>query len=202
MILDSSEYKKVSLLIRQKEVVAFPTETVYGLAADYRDEKAMEKIFILKNRPNEKVLSAHISSLEVVSKIAKNIPEDFYLLAKSFLPGPLMIILEAQAHLSPYLSQNQTVGIRFVAHPTGQKFIEACGGCVAATSANISGEKPATSSQEVQKMFLNTSLTILDGGICQYKTASTIINLYNYSILRVGAISKDQIEKILQKKLS
>lgn len=201
-ILLENDLVKAASLLKNQEIVAFPTETVYGLAADYENDEAMKKIFSIKKRPNAKVFTCHISSLKMVEKIAEDIPQDFYLLAKAFLPGPLMIILKAKKNLSQFLSQDGTVGIRFVKHPLAIQFIETCGGIVAATSANFCDQKEAVSAQEVQKIFTGFSLPILDGGVCLYKQASTILKLDELKILRQGAVTSEQIEQVLKKKLS
>ena len=197
-----SSPQKAADFVKNGNVVAFPTETVYGLGASIDNEEAIEKIFILKGRPKEKNLTIHISSIELVECFADHIPKEFYLLAQKFWPGPLLVILNKKTYLSDLLCKDGTVGLRFPSDTLCQEFINFCGGAIAGTSANKSSQAPAVSSEEVQNMFSQEVLPILNGGAVRDKVASTIISLIETpKILRIGSISKEQIESVLRQSI-
>ncbi|MBR6013332.1 MAG: threonylcarbamoyl-AMP synthase [Selenomonadaceae bacterium] len=186
-------------MIRAGELVAFPTETVYGLGADGLNKSAREKIYIAKGRPSEKPLTLHVADLEQVERVAKISPTAEKLFEK-FCPGPLTIILPKNKNLPDFVTNDlESVGIRFPANETALKFIKFSGCPIAASSANISGETPPKNSQEVLKNLNGRIKIILDGGECQFGISSTIIDLsFDIpKILRIGTISVDEIKKFL-----
>jgi L-threonylcarbamoyladenylate synthase len=190
-------------LIKNDEVVAFPTETVYGLGASIFSLNAIKKIFTLKNRPNDNPLIAHVHNLESVLEIAKDIPDDFYKLAEKFFPGPLTIILDANEKILPIVNANKmTIAIRMPKNEVALKLIEYAKAPIVAPSANLSGRPSSTSAQHVLEDFNHKIPYILDGGKCEIGIESTVILLKdNPYLLRPGAISSNEIEVILNKKV-
>lgn len=185
--------------IRKGELVAFPTETVYGLGASVFNTEAIEKIFKVKKRPQDNPLIVHISSLDQLSLIADHPSELFFLLAKAFFPGPLTILLSRKREVPSSVSAGlPTIGVRMPAHSIARRLITASGTPLVAPSANLSGKPSSTTAEHVRDDFGKQLGYILDGGACQYGIESTVITLSpSPMILRPGAISKVQIEKVL-----
>lgn len=186
-------------MIRAGELVAFPTETVYGLGADGLNKSAREKIYLAKGRPSEKPLTLHVADLEQVEQVAK-ISASAEKLFKKFCPGPLTIILQKQKNLPDFVAK-KTVGIRFPDNEIALKLIKFSNCPIAAPSANISGQTPPKNAQDVLKNLGGKVPIILDGGECQFGISSTIIDLSDDEpkILRVGAIPPEKIISSLQK---
>lgn len=186
-------------MIKAGELVAFPTETVYGLGADGLNKSAREKIYSAKGRPSEKPLTLHVANLEQVEKIAK-ISAAAEKLFEKFCPGPLTIILP-KAENVPDFAAKKTVGIRFPDNEVALKLIKISDCPIAAPSANISGQAPPKTAQDVIKNLGGKIPIILDGGECKFGVSSTIIDLSGEEpkFLRVGAISPEEIISSLQK---
>jgi len=186
------------------KVVAFPTETVYGLGASLFQPDAIRQIFFLKNRPADNPLIVHISNLDEVSKIAKKIPDDFYILAKKFFPGPLTIVLKVQDIVPKIATANKdTIAIRMPSNEYALKLIEYAKVPLVAPSANLSGKPSATTALHVVEDFNNKIPYILDGGNCEIGIESTVVLLsddYPY-LLRPGAVSAKDIELCLNKEV-
>ena len=190
---------RASEMIRAGELVAFPTETVYGLGADGLNKSAREKIYLAKGRPSEKPLTLHVADLEQVEQVAK-ISASAEKLFEKFCPGPLTIILQKQKNLPDFVAK-KTVGIRFPDNEIALKLIKFSNCPIAAPSANISGQTPPKNAQDVLKNLGGKVPIILDGGECQFGISSTIIDLSDDEpkILRVGAIPPEEIISSLQK---
>ena len=186
-------------MIRAGELVAFPTETVYGLGADGLNKSAREKIYLAKGRPSDKPLTLHVADLEQVEQVAK-ISASAEKLFEKFCPGPLTIILQKQKNLPDFVAK-KTVGIRFPDNEVALKLIKFSNCPIAAPSANISGQTPPKNAQDVLKNLGGKVPIILDGGECQFGISSTIIDLSDDEpkILRVGAIPPEEIISSLQK---
>ena len=186
-------------MIRAGELVAFPTETVYGLGADGLNKSAREKIYIAKGRPSEKPLTLHVADLNQVEQVAK-ISASAEKLFEKFCPGPLTIILPKAENLPDFVAK-KTVGIRFPDNEVALKLIKFSNCPIAAPSANISGQTPPKNAQDVLKNLGGKVPIILDGGECQFGISSTIIDLSEDEpkILRVGAIPPEEIISSLQK---
>ncbi|MCX7737766.1 MAG: L-threonylcarbamoyladenylate synthase [Candidatus Kapabacteria bacterium] len=208
IILD--EYNYISNLnlssdfLNKGEVIAFPTETVYGLGCDFFNESAVKKIFELKGRELHKPLTAHISDLKFVDQLAENIPDEFFLLAEKFLPGPLTIILRKNKSVPDVVTEGtNTIGFRFPDNLIALDVIKHFGKPLAATSANLSGQSPAIEIKDIINNFNNKIPLIIDGGLTIHQIASTVIDLSNnkFYILREGAISKSVIETVLKTEL-
>ena len=186
-------------MIRAGELVAFPTETVYGLGADGLNRAAREKIYLAKGRPSDKPLTLHVADLEQVEQVAK-ISASAEKLFEKFCPGPLTIILQKQKNLPDFVAK-KTVGIRFPDNEIALKLIKFSNCPIAAPSANISGQTPPKNARDVLKNLGGKVPIILDGGECQFGISSTIIDLSDDEpkILRVGAIPPEEIISSLQK---
>ena len=187
-------------LIRAGELVAFPTETVYGLGADGLNLSAREKIYIAKGRPSEKPLTLHVANLNQVEQVAK-ISAEAEKLFKKFCPGPLTIILPKQKNLPDFVTNGlPSVGIRFPDNEVALEFIKISDRIIAAPSANLSGKNPPKSAEEVFENLQGKVKIILDGGECKFGISSTIIDLTEDvpKILRQGAISEKNIFEVLK----
>jgi len=199
--LTDENLKNIVALLEKSKVIAFPTETVYGLGAHMFKEEAIKKIFSLKKRNKNKPLIVHISKIEDVKKVANEIPGDFYKLAKKFFPGPLTIILKKKDNISSLISSDSTIAVRMPDNPFTLKLIECLKSPIIGTSANRSNEESSISANNVLSIFSNKIAAIIDTGISKIKIPSTIISLVErpYKILRYGSISKDEIDQVLKK---
>ena len=186
-------------LIKRGEIVAFPTETVYGLGANGLNIDACRKIFAAKGRPSDKPLSLHVSSLEMVDRVAK-ISSTAEKLFETFCPGALTIILQKNKIVPDFVTGGKSsVGIRFPANETAISLIKLSDCPIAAPSANLSGKNPPKSAQEVFDNLSGRVKIILDGGQCQFGISSTIIDLSTDEpkILRHGAIPAEKILEVI-----
>lgn len=195
--------EKASQLLLKGELVAIPTETVYGLAADATNDRAVAKIYSLKKRPQFNPLIIHFAEISAVkSHVEWNNPAEN--LARVFWPGPLTLILRKRAGSSLSLLATaglETVGIRIPRHEAARFLIQKVGKPLAAPSANPSEAISPTSALDVKKAFdPETPLLIIDGGICEGGLESTILDLTldTPTILRPGLISSEAIEETLQ----
>ena len=185
--------------IRRGDLVAFPTETVYGLGADGLNVEACKKIFSAKGRPSDKPLSLHVAGLEMVSRVAK-ISAAAEKLFAAFCPGALTIILPKNKIVPDFVTGGRaSVGIRFPANDVALELINLSGTPIAAPSANLSGSPPPKTAQEVFDNLSGRVEVILDGGQCQFGVSSTIIDLTTAEpkILRHGAIAAEKILEVL-----
>jgi len=191
---------KAAILLEQGNVVAIPTETVYGLAANAFDENAVKQIFEIKQRPLFNPLIVHIKSIEDLLNVATNIPPKAWLLAKYFWPGALTLVLPKKETIPSIVTAGkETVGVRVPSHPVALSLLEEIDFPLAAPSANPFGYISPTSAAHVQKQLGNKIPFILDGGNCDKGIESTIIGFENNEpiLYRVGAISKETIEKCI-----
>ncbi len=198
--LSSHELHRASQLIKQGALVAFPTETVYGLGAAIFNPSAIASIFKAKNRPIDNPLIAHISSLEQVAQIASEIPDSFYLLAQSFFPGPLTLVLKRNDKVSPIVSAGlDSIALRMPSHPIALKLISLVGEPLVAPSANLSGKPSSTQESHVLEDFEGKIAAVIEGGKTDFGIESTVISLLGETpfLLRPGAITKEQIEHAL-----
>ena len=186
--------------IRRGELVAFPTETVYGLGANALDEAAVKKIFEAKGRPGDNPLIAHISAIEQLRPLISGEPsEAAQALMASCWPGPMTLIFP-KADIVPLAMTAglDTVAIRFPAHPVAQALIEASGCPIAAPSANRSGRPSPTTAQHVFEDMEGRIPLIIDGGPCRVGLESTVIDMTGDAprILRPGGITPERIKAI------
>jgi L-threonylcarbamoyladenylate synthase len=187
-------------LLRRGEVVAFPTETVYGLGADALNEKACKKIFAIKGRPADNPLIVHVTSIEEAKKIFKEWPHEAEICAREFWPGPLTLILPKKKIVPEIVSGNlQTVAVRMPSHPVALALIAKAGCPVAAPSANISGKPSPTEGKHVWQDFQGKIPLLIDAGKCIVGLESTVLDLSGEIplILRPGGVTLEQLAKVL-----
>ena len=187
-------------LIQAGEIVAFPTETVYGLGANAFNVEACKKIYLAKERPADKPLTLHVANFEMIEQIAE-ISTATEKLIENFLPGPLTIILPKKNIVPDFVTCNsKSVGIRFPKNEVAQELIKIAGVPIAAPSANISGKNPPVTAQEVFENLNGRIEIILEGGKCAVGISSTIIDISTgeLKILRRGIISAEQILETLK----
>ncbi len=183
-------------ILRGGGLLAIPTETVYGLAADARDADAVARIFALKGRPADHPLIVHIASADRLDDWAVTIPEAAHKLAAAFWPGPLTLILKKHVDLPDAVTGGQdTVGLRSPDHPLTLSLLRAFGGGLAAPSANRFGRISPTSAAHVRDEFGDAAPPILDGGPCSVGIESTIVDLSQNPprIMREGHIRREQL---------
>jgi L-threonylcarbamoyladenylate synthase len=186
--------------LRSGEVVAFPTETVYGLGADALDELAIKKVFSVKGRPADHPLIVHLASAVELSSWAIDIPDSAWILAEHFWPGPLTMILRKKTKVSNLITGGQdTIALRIPNHPLALELIKQFGSGLVGPSANKYGHVSPTTAMHVAADFGNQLGAILDGGACNIGIESTIINLATNAptIMRQGMISAAQIAAVL-----
>ncbi|MCZ2355178.1 MAG: threonylcarbamoyl-AMP synthase [Bacteroidia bacterium] len=188
--------------LREGKLVAIPTETVYGLAANAFDEYAVAKIFEVKNRPDFNPLIVHIGSLEQLPFIVSDLPPLALLLAEAFWPGPLTLVLPKSQHIPTIVTAGLSgVAVRMPAHILTNRLLTNSGIPLAAPSANLSGSISPTTAMHVYEQLGNKIPYILDGGPCAVGLESTIVSFMNDSpvILRQGGILPEAIEAIVGK---
>lgn len=198
--IDNTKIKEAAGLIRQGELVAFPTETVYGLGADALRPEASKKIYAAKGRPSDNPLIVHISKFEDFISIAKEVPEQAKKLSDAFWPGPLTMVVWKNEKV-PFETTGgmDTVAIRMPNHPVALRLIEESGCLIAAPSANTSGKPSPTEASHVALDMDGRIPVILDGGPVGIGIESTIIDLTEDvpMILRPGYITKEMLESVL-----
>lgn len=185
--------------LRAGELVALPTETVYGLGADAMNPAAVRRIFEAKGRPADHPLIVHLPDAEQMTLWASDIPREAIALARAFWPGPLTLILKREDDVPLEVTGGQdTVGLRVPRHPVALKLLRAFGGGVAAPSANRFGRISPTTAQHVRDEF-GDSVTVLDGGPCEVGIESTILDMSGDTprILRPGAITAERIAAVI-----
>ncbi|MGL5914718.1 MAG: L-threonylcarbamoyladenylate synthase, partial [Culicoidibacterales bacterium] len=184
------------------EVVAFPTDTVYGLGCDANNHQALAKIYQIKHRPLEKPLILFVANQADVIKYVSSIPELATDLMERFWPGPLTIVLPKKAIVSENISSGlATIGLRMPNHPAVLEILQQSQLTLATTSANLSGEAAATSGIQVEATLGNT-IQVLDGE-AEQQIASTVIEIQannEYQILREGAISTTVIQQLIMER--
>ena len=197
---DEAGIARAAALLQQGEIVALPTETVYGIAADARDGAAVAKIFEAKGRPQDNPLIVHIAGVEMLPGLVSEFPERARLLAAAFWPGPLTIIMPRGPEVAAECCAGlDTVGIRMPSHPVVQRLIAASGIAFAAPSANLSGKPSPTNAQDVWNDMQGRLPLILDGGECQVGVESTGVSVVGEkpTLFRPGHITLEDLERAL-----
>lgn len=194
--------KAAGQIICQGGLVAFPTETVYGLGGDALNKESAKKIYEAKGRPSDNPLIVHICRMEDLKPIVKEIPQAAVKLAEKFWPGPLTMIFK-KSDLVPRETTGglETVAVRMPSHPAAAKFIQYAGGYVAAPSANLSGRPSPTKAKYVIEDMDGRIDMILDGDSSEIGLESTIVDVTGEipMILRPGYITKEMLQKVLGK---
>lgn len=186
--------------LRRGGLVAFPTETVYGLGADATNAAAVRRIFAAKGRPSTNPLIVHVSDSHVAQRYAKHWPPEAEALARRFWPGPLTLVVPKSDAIVPVVTAGrETVGIRAPDHPVALELLRAFDGPVAAPSANRSNRVSPTTAGHVRRELGDRVDLILDGGRCRVGIESTVLDLTRSRpvILRPGAVTREQIEAIV-----
>lgn len=187
-------------LLQRGELVAFPTETVYGLGADASNPEAVARLYRAKGRPNNHPVIVHLAGVDELSHWASTVPEAAIKLATKFWPGPLTLILPKAEHVLDEITGGQkSVGLRVPSHPVALDLLRAFGGGVIAPSANKFGRLSPTCAEDVRNEFGAEVALVLDGGACAVGIESTIIDLSREQpmILRPGMIDQSQIEAVI-----
>ena len=196
---DYTKIKEVSKIIKDGGLVLFPTETVYGIGSNGLNEEAVKNIFIAKGRKQDNPLILHISNMEMLDRIAKNITDLEYKLMEEFWPGPFTIILERKDIVPNVVTGGlDTVGIRMPSNEIAKYLIEYANVPIAAPSANISGRPSGTNVEDIFKELSDKVDYIIDGGQCEIGLESTVVRVIDGvpHILRPGKITKEQIIKV------
>lgn len=192
-------------LLQQGGLVGIPTETVYGLGANTLRKDALERLFKVKQRPKDRALPVHIANTDQAKFIARDIPQDFYALARKFFPGPLTIILKKSEALNPLITGGKdSVAVRISSNPIARRLIELTGCPLVLPSANISGKPSPTKAKHVLEDFNGDIEAVVDGGESSLGLESTVVSLedpHNPLILRLGPITYSDIEKVLGKRV-
>lgn len=187
-------------VLREGGLVALPTETVYGLAADADNELAVRRIFAVKGRPASHPLIVHIPSMAELGAWARRVPNEARALGTAFWPGPLTLVLPKQPRVSHAITgEQETVALRVPAHPLTRKVLAELGGGVAAPSANRFGRVSPTTADHVRNDLGDEVDYVLDGGPCGVGVESTIVDLSRDQplVLRPGGLAIEEIERVL-----
>lgn len=198
--INQDAVKEAGEILMAGGLVAFPTETVYGLGGNALDEKAAEKIYAAKGRPSDNPLIVHIAEISALDRIVREVPLKAKKLAEEFWPGPLTMIFPKSDQV-PYGTTGglDTVAVRMPDHPLALALIRAGGGYVAAPSANLSGRPSPTESAHVEEDLAGRIDMILDGGPVGIGLESTIVDFTEDKpvILRPGYINQEMLEKVI-----
>ncbi|HZI11045.1 MAG TPA: L-threonylcarbamoyladenylate synthase, partial [Myxococcus sp.] len=187
-------------LLRHGGVIALPTETVYGLAANAEDELAVRRVFAIKGRPATHPLIVHIPGVEHLASWAREVPEAAHRLASAFWPGPLTLVLPRTPRATDAVTGGQdTVALRVPGHPVALEVLRRLGGGLAAPSANRFGRVSPTMAEHVRQDLGGDVDLVLDGGPCTVGVESTIVDLSSDApaILRPGGLAAEEVERVL-----
>ncbi len=200
--IDAEEIKSASTLLKAGQLVAFPTETVYGLGCDAANPDALARLYRVKGRPGDHPVIVHLASIDQLEDWALTVPDQALALAQKFWPGPMTLILKKSDKVLPAVSGGQdTVGLRIPSHPVALSLLKEFNSGVAAPSANRHGKISPTTAEHVKSELGDLVAKVLDGGQCSVGIESTIVDLSGEMprILRPGMITLDEIESVLKK---
>lgn len=189
---EMSKISEAASILKNGGLVAFPTETVYGLGANLLDEKAIDKVYRIKQRPRNKPLTVHIADIKTAKKMAGRMPSGAKRLAERFWPGPLTLVLKDK--------RGGKTGFRMPDSRIAFLLVKKTGVPVVAPSANISGRCPPKSAEEVLMGLDGKIDMVLDGGKTRIGVESTVVDMSgkDFKILREGAISKSEIQRVIK----
>ncbi len=201
---DPQEIAAAAERLKVGRLVAFPTETVYGLGADALSEAAVGRVFAAKGRPSNNPLIVHVDSIAMAKRVVREWPEGAEALARAFWPGPLTIVLpKAQCVPGIVTGDGPNVAVRAPKHPVALALIGAFGGPIVGPSANKSGFVSPTTAWHVHQEFADADVMVLDGGACEVGIESTVVSLVGSPrVLRPGAISAAEISAVLGVKVA
>lgn len=202
---DTEAFAHAVRLLRAGKVVAFPTDTVYGVGAHGFNERAIEQLFLAKNRARDKAIPYLLARADDLSLVAREIPGAARLLTAKFWPGALTLVVPAAARVPQILiAGGDSVAVRVPAHLATRALIDALHAPLAASSANISGARDPATAQEVLAQLKGRIPLILDGGATRGNVPSTVVDVTIDPpvVWRVGAIAVEEIERVLGQRLS
>ncbi len=191
--------------LRHAGLVAFPTETVYGLGADAMNGEAVRRVYEVKGRPSNNPLIVHVDGAEMARRVVASWPDRATLLAGRFWPGPLTLVLRRSPALPALVTGGgETVAVRCPDHPISLALIRAFGGPLVGPSANPSGRVSPTTPQHVREGLAGLDVLVLDGGPCRSGIESTVLSLVEATprILRPGPVTRAQIEEVLHESIT
>jgi len=186
-------------ILKRGGLVAFPTDTVYGLGAWGNNRQAVERVYQLKERPRNMPLPLLLANTSQIREVADPVPQIAWLLASKFLPGALTIVLSKSKSIPDFITAGGvTVAIRIPAHPIPVALIEGLGAPIVGTSANLSGKPSSLTADEVYSQFGDKIDLVIDGGRCLGGKESTIVDVTGEVplVLREGAISKEELKQV------
>lgn len=194
---DSGWLELAKRVLAQGDLLAFPTDTVYGIAANVRDSQAIQRLFEVKGRPHDKSIPVLIGSIEQLSQVAVEIPEPATALMEHFWPGALTIVLSRRDDLPAVLGLGTTVGVRMPDHAVALKLLQHVGP-LAVTSANLSGELESRNAQDVVEQLGDRIQLVLDAGTSPGGQASTVIELSRdgIRIIRQGPVAAEELSQV------
>lgn len=204
-MVSNDDIARAAALLRAGEVVAFPTETVYGLGADASNPAAVARIYALKGRPSTHPVIVHLASAAQLSAWVLDVPERAATLAARFWPGPLTMIFRRSALVPDIVTGGQdSVAIRVPVHPVAQALLQAFGGGIAGPSANRFGHVSATTADHVRSEFGDDVPFILEGGDCDVGIESTIVDIRGGQpvLLRPGGVSIEALRAVLNEEIA
>ena len=188
-------------VIARRQVVGFPTDTFYGLGSDPFNLAAVEMVYRIKGRPEQKALPVLVSSIEQAVGLVRELPDSFLTLAQKFWPGALTLVVDAANKMPLKVTGNTgRIALRWANSKVASALIDACGGPITGTSANISGFPACSSGEQLIKQMGERVPLILDGGETRAQLASTIVDLRgdDWRVLREGTISEVQIREAIE----
>lgn len=200
--INTEELKNVSNLIRNGEIIVFPTETVYGIGADALNPEAALKIFEAKQRPVDNPLIVHVANENEIGKVAEVTSAVEQMLIDNFMPGPITIILKKKKIIPDVVSAGlDTIGVRMPSNEIAHKIIEDAGVPIAAPSANVSGRPSGTNLLDIRDELEEKVSVVIDGGNCQIGLESTVVKVMDGVpvILRPGKVTPEEIKKVVGK---
>lgn len=207
VVATARDILKAAARIRAGKLVAFPTETVYGLGADATSSTAVARVFRAKGRPSNNPLIVHVASAAQAKTVVREWPAAAQALARAFWPGPLTMVLPKAKGISRLATAGaESVGVRCPDHPVALALLRACKVPLVGPSANASGGVSPTRAEHVREEFDEETVMVLDGGACKVGIESTVVSLLDVvagtggpRVLRPGVISQEEIDKVLAK---
>ena len=199
-ILTPQDIERAAAFLKNGQLVAFPTETVYGLGAPIFNPAAVASIFQIKGRPADNPLIVHVDALRWAQRICVEIPDSFYHLAEAFFPGPLTVVMKRHEAVPSIVSAGMSsIALRMPSHPIALKLISSVGEPIAAPSANLSGRPSATQASHVLDDFDGTIAAVIDGGKTDLGLESTVVSLLNETpfLMRPGQSPKSSLKRRL-----
>ncbi len=197
---DTQAFAHAVRLLRAGKVIAYPTDTVYGVGASGFNERAIEQLYVVKDRPHEKAIPYLLASAKDLALVARDIPEAARVLAAKLWPGGLTLVVPATARVPKILiAGGDSIAVRVPNQPTTRTLIDAVGAPLATTSANLSGAADPATAQEVFEQLSGRIPFILDGGATRGNVPSTVVDVTTDppTVRRVGVIAVEEIEKVI-----